>query len=424
MKNLNYIQRKFWYEEDKIFSDVNEVSACFLHPEGDYAHLSLKMTKEEKTDFVRSELTKLQGKILPYIYLPTNPTYRLSNILPKSAVTLQSAKKVPFIVSFEAVEYPGPDKEKSINNMNVIDFIEFEFESMKKPYIPLIVTFIHSFRNKNEIVSIGIPSNFNNYNKYNQQILDEDEIEKNSLQNYKNDKDSDGLSLSDIDINDEGNINNDAAQEKDNPQNLYIPILEPRAFRDNKNYLNDAIDNEQFPNDSMPILENGQKNRIYQYNNNNINIKNTLSNNDKSPNNDKLKDAFFVALEQNSAHNLLTLCRNTTNNNDSNAYKGKNNMAFNLNNNINNQNIKTINDINSNYYFNQFKQTSEENNKYTNLSFLDDCTLDEQEEEYEVKSNQSSDSFGKEASSPSSSQRPLPNAPRSASGAQTHAANG
>jgi hypothetical protein len=67
MKNLNYIQRKFWYEEDKIFSDVNEVSACFLHPEGEYADLNLKMTKEEKTKFVVGELTKLQGKILPYI---------------------------------------------------------------------------------------------------------------------------------------------------------------------------------------------------------------------------------------------------------------------------------------------------------------------------------------------------------------------
>ena len=381
MKNLNYIQRKFWYEEDKIFSDVNEVSACFLHPEGDYSHLNLKMTKEEKTEFVRSELTKLQGKILPYIYLPTNPTYRLSNILPKSAVTLQSAKKVPFIVSFEAVEYPGPDKEKSINNMTVLDFIEFEFESKEKPYIPLIVTFIHSFRNKNEILSFGLPPNIN-HNKYNQQILDEEEIEKNSFNNLKNDKDTEGLSLSDIDINDEGNINNDTAQEKDNPQNLYIPILEPRAFRENKNYLNDAIDNGQFPNDSIPNLENGQKNsRIFP--NNNLSLKNTIFN-DKNQNNDKLRDAFFVALEQNSAHNLLTLCRNQTNITDTNAYKGK----------INLNSIKTINDINNNY--NQERQN--DNNKKNNLSFLDDCTLDEQEEEDEVKSNQSSDSFGNQNS--------------------------
>ena len=379
MKNLNYIQRKFWYEEDKIFSDVNEVSACFLHPEGEYSHLSLKMTKEEKTEFVRSELTKLQGKILPYIYLPTNPTYRLSNILPKSAVTLQSAKKVPFIVSFEAVEYPGPDKEKSINNMYVLDFVEFEFDSVKKNYIPLIVTFIHSFRNKNEMLSFGLPPNMN-LNKYNQQIFDEEEIEKNSLNNFKNDKDSEGLSLSDIDINDEGNINNDTAQEKDNPQNLYIPILEPRAFRENKNYLNDAIDNGQFPNDSVPLMENGQKNRIIQYNN--LNLKNTNSN-EKNPN-DRLKDAFLVALEQNSAHNLLTLCRNPTNINDTNVIKGK----------INLNSFKTITDINNNNYI----QKPTDNSKKNNFSFLDDCTIDEQEEEDEVKSNQSSDSFGNQNS--------------------------
>ena len=111
LKDLNYVQRKFWFEENEIFSQINEVSGYFLHPEGKYSNLSLKMTKEEKTDFVRKELEKLQGKILPYIYLPTNPNYKLSNILPKSAITLQSAKKVPFIVSFEAVEYPGPDKE-------------------------------------------------------------------------------------------------------------------------------------------------------------------------------------------------------------------------------------------------------------------------------------------------------------------------
>ena len=385
MKNLNYIQRKFWYEEDKIFSDVNEVSACFLHPEGEYSHLNLKMTKEEKTEFVRSELTKLQGKILPYIYLPTNPTYRLSNILPKSAVTLQSAKKVPFIVSFEAVEYPGPDKEKSINNMTVLDFIEFEFESMKKHFNPLIVSFIHSFRNKNEKLSLIVPSN--NHNKFNQQFLDEEEIENRSFNNFNNDKESDDLSLSDIDINDEGNINNDTAQEKDNPQNLYIPILEPRAFRENKSYLNDAMDKDQFPNDSSPFMENGQKNRIYPINN--LNMKNSIYNNvDKNPNNDKLKDQIMIAFEKNSAHNLLTLGRNTVNN-DANTYKVKFNS--NTNSNVNN-NQRAINEIN-NFYLNQ-KITQEENQKPHNLSFLDDCTLDDQEEEYEIKSNQSSDSFG------------------------------
>jgi len=71
--------------------------------------------------------------------------------------------------------------------------------------------------------------NEKNYNKYNNIISDEEEIERNSLNNQNS------ISLSDIDINDEGNIYNDTAQEKDNPQNLYIPILEPRAFRENNN---------------------------------------------------------------------------------------------------------------------------------------------------------------------------------------------
>ena len=284
IKNLNYIQRKFWYEEDKIFSDINEVSACFLHPEGNYAHLNLKMTKEEKTTFVREELSKLQGKILPYIYLPTNPTYRLSNILPKSAVTLQSAKKVPFIVSFEATEYSGPDNEKSINNMTLIDFVEFEFKSNKNNNPPLIVSLIHTFRNN---------INDKNNNKYNNIISDEEELDKNSINNQNS------VSLSDIDINDEGNIYNDTAQEKDNPQNLYIPILEPRAFRENniEDFRNNTIDKDFFPNDSTDNIPKMK-----------YNLKNSLS----GINNEKLKENFLGAYERNNAHNLLTLNRNNS----------------------------------------------------------------------------------------------------------------
>jgi phosphatidylinositol 4-kinase len=92
LKNLNIMQRKFWLDEDDIFGRICEVSGHFLHNEGQYKHLNLKMTKDEKTSFVRSELKKIDGKIQPYIYLPTNPNYRILNLLPDTAVTLQSAK--------------------------------------------------------------------------------------------------------------------------------------------------------------------------------------------------------------------------------------------------------------------------------------------------------------------------------------------
>ena len=126
LKNLNIMQRKFWLDEDDIFGRICEVSGHFLHNEGKYRHLNLKMTKDEKTSFVRSELKQIDGKIQPYIYLPTNPNYRILNLLPDTAVTLQSAKKVPFIMSFDAVEYPGPDKEVLITATSISSFIENE----------------------------------------------------------------------------------------------------------------------------------------------------------------------------------------------------------------------------------------------------------------------------------------------------------
>ena len=382
MKNLNYIQRKFWYEEDKIFSDINEVSACFLHPEGDHAHLNLKMTKDEKTTFVREELSKLQGKILPYIYLPTNPTYRLSNILPKSAVTLQSAKKVPFIVSFEATEYPGPDNEKSINNMTLLDFVEFEFKNTKNNYTPLIVSLIHSYRNKNEMFSLSIPTNKigdKNYNnKYNINT-EEEEIEKNSMNNNS-------VSLSDIDINDEGNIYNDTAQEKDNPQNLYIPILEPRAFRENNidDYKNNTIEKEPFPNDS---IGNTPKNKTIQ----NMNVKYSLNGfGDKTLSNEKLKDTFLGAYEKNNAYNLLTLNINNIKDNNKNGNSPKN---ININ-----TKLINFNEINNNFFMNQKGSVDIYNNDQLNFSFLNDCTLDEKESESEIKSNRTSNSFNSQNS--------------------------
>ena len=126
LKNLNIMQRKFWYDENDIFGKVCEISGCFLHNVGEYSHLNLRMSKEQKTDFVRKELEKIDGKIQPYIYLPTNPNYKILNLLPQTAVTLQSAKKVPFIMSFDAMEYPGPDKELLITATSISTFIENE----------------------------------------------------------------------------------------------------------------------------------------------------------------------------------------------------------------------------------------------------------------------------------------------------------
>ena len=39
------------------------------------------------------------------MYLPTNPDTKILDLIVPSAISLQSAKKVPFLVSFTAIRY-------------------------------------------------------------------------------------------------------------------------------------------------------------------------------------------------------------------------------------------------------------------------------------------------------------------------------
>ena len=235
LKNLNYIKRIFWFEENDIFTKINDVSGCFLHPEGEYSHLSLGMTKEEKTDFVRKELEKLQGKILPYIYLPTNPEYNLSNILPKSAVTLQSAKKVPFIVSFEAVEYPGPDKEFSINNMTVAQF--FEREILNNNQNASLSVYKYKFEGKkNDENESNLKSNGMNFD--NNIFNNNNNIINNNIFNSNLNDDDGDFELNEEETKEKNDVNLIETEQKNG---LFIPIFQPKALY-SKNKLKESYD--------------------------------------------------------------------------------------------------------------------------------------------------------------------------------------
>ena len=130
LKDFNPMQRKFWFDENLIFSNINEISAKFLHLD-ENTNLSLKMEKSEKTRFVREELQKLPKKIPNHIYLPTNPNFKITEILPNSASSLQSAKKVPFIVSFIGRTYEGPDSDYLVTNMNISEYAKTEIFDLK-----------------------------------------------------------------------------------------------------------------------------------------------------------------------------------------------------------------------------------------------------------------------------------------------------
>lgn len=125
LKNLTPTHRKFWYDENSTFSKITEISSKFLHID-EFPNLSLKMTKQEKTDFVREELSKLNKRLPSHIYLPTNPDTKIIDILPNSAFSLQSAKKVPFIVSFIGQLYEGPDSDYIVKHMNLSEYVTSE----------------------------------------------------------------------------------------------------------------------------------------------------------------------------------------------------------------------------------------------------------------------------------------------------------
>ena len=56
------MERKFWLDVSSQFNRITEVSGKFLHL-NENPQLNLKMSKVEKTDFVRKELSKLQKRL-------------------------------------------------------------------------------------------------------------------------------------------------------------------------------------------------------------------------------------------------------------------------------------------------------------------------------------------------------------------------
>ena len=104
LKNLNPMQRKLWVDEDSYFKKITDVSGKFIHLD-ENPTLSLAMDKREKSEFVKSQLELFSKKISNHIYLPTNPDTKIIEMITNSAMSLQSAKKVPFLVSFVAQKY-------------------------------------------------------------------------------------------------------------------------------------------------------------------------------------------------------------------------------------------------------------------------------------------------------------------------------
>ena len=66
------------------------------------------MTKGQKKEIINKNLQLIN--ISKDIYLPSNPYYQVQSIIQNSGLPMQSAARVPIMVSFECVGFEGPDE--------------------------------------------------------------------------------------------------------------------------------------------------------------------------------------------------------------------------------------------------------------------------------------------------------------------------
>lgn len=224
LKDLNPMQRKFWYDISSLFTKFSDISAKFLHLD-ENPTLNLKMTKEEKSDFVQQELRKIPKKLPSHIYLPTNPNTKILEIIPDSAFSLQSAKKVPFIVSFQGQSYDGPDSDYISTTMNITEYIMRE-----------LANYENTIRRNASIVALPSQNILDVNTHYNSKYLN-----KSTSNTGYRDNDIDNMRLNPMITDDNNTLNHSNLLEEDpfmfgeqeELQDLTIPHIDIKIFNKN-----------------------------------------------------------------------------------------------------------------------------------------------------------------------------------------------
>jgi len=92
---------QFFETETEFFERITSISGL-LYP---------KQSKDEKKAVIREKLIEYNKSIPASVYLPTNTNCRVVGIVTNSGAPMQSAARVPIMISFEVEDYPGPDND-------------------------------------------------------------------------------------------------------------------------------------------------------------------------------------------------------------------------------------------------------------------------------------------------------------------------
>ena len=109
-EKLSRLQREFFDTETNFFEKVTSISGL-LHP---------SESKDQKKMKIKEQLVQYNQDIPECVYLPTNQNCKVVSIVTTSGTPMQSAARVPILVSFEVEDYPGPDHDQILKNTDEI----------------------------------------------------------------------------------------------------------------------------------------------------------------------------------------------------------------------------------------------------------------------------------------------------------------
>ncbi len=103
MNCMSEEEQKYFETETTFLEKITSISGI----------LKPSQSKDEKKAIIREKLIQYNKEIPENVYLPTNQRFRVVGIVTTSGMPMQSAARVPILVSFEVQEYQGPDNDQS-----------------------------------------------------------------------------------------------------------------------------------------------------------------------------------------------------------------------------------------------------------------------------------------------------------------------